>query len=82
MQGEPLLAKVMEKGKLTYKLPSLEEIRAYAAESLSKLPDQYKALTNAPVYPVELSKNLQSLLKKLKQQLTRNEINDAVHRQV
>ena len=63
MQGEPLLAKVMEKGKLTYKLPSLEEIRAYAAENLSKLPDQYKALTNAPVYPVELSKNLQSLLK-------------------
>jgi nicotinate phosphoribosyltransferase len=82
MQGEPLLAQVMEKGKLTYKLPPLEEIRAYAAESLSKLPDPYKALSNAPVYPVELSKNLQSLLKKLKQQLTRNEINDAVHKHV
>ena len=58
VQGEPLLIKVMEKGKIIYKLPSLDEIRANAAENLSKLPDGYKALTDAPVYPVELSKKL------------------------
>ncbi len=30
LQGEPLLIEVMEKGKLTYKLPSLDKIRATA----------------------------------------------------
>ena len=36
--GEPLLVKVMDKGKLLIKLPSLEEIRSFAAENLKKLP--------------------------------------------
>ena len=61
MQGEPLLVKVMDKGKLTYKLPTLEDIKANAAENLSKLPDDYKVLTGAPVYPVEVSRNLLNL---------------------
>jgi hypothetical protein len=39
----------MENGKLTHPLPSLEQIRANAAENLSKLPDRYKALMNAPL---------------------------------
>jgi nicotinate phosphoribosyltransferase len=74
-EGEPLLVKVMDKGNLTYKLPSLNEIRVYASENLSKLPDKYKALSNAEEYPVELSLNLQRLIKKLTRQLTKNEIN-------
>jgi nicotinate phosphoribosyltransferase len=78
VQGEPLLVKVMEKGKLIYNLPSLDEIRATAAENLSKLPEDYKVLTGAPVYPVELSRNLQNLIKTLKRQLTINEINHGV----
>jgi nicotinate phosphoribosyltransferase len=78
VQGEPLLVKVMEKGKLIYNLPSLDEIRATAAENLSKLPEDYKVLTGAPVYQVELSRNLQNLIKTLKRQLTINEINHGV----
>lgn len=74
MQGEPLLKQVMKNGKITYMLPSLETIRANAAENLDKLPERYKALNDAPFYPVELSGNLQKLIKKLKQQLTVNEI--------
>ena len=78
MQGEPLLVKVMDNGKVRYDFPSLNDIRAYAAETLSKLPDGFKALTDAPVYPVELSRNLQKLIKNLKHQLTINEINHKV----
>jgi nicotinate phosphoribosyltransferase len=73
--GEPLLVKVMAKGKLTIKLPSLEQIRAYTAENMAKLPQKYKTLTNAPTYPVELSQKLQTLTETLKAQIAKNEIN-------
>jgi nicotinate phosphoribosyltransferase len=73
--GEPLLVKVMEQGMLTYKLPSLIQIRETAAENLAKLPKKYKELTNASVYPVELSDKLLNLIEALKQQLTTNEVN-------
>jgi len=55
-------------------LPSLEQIRVAASENLSKLPTEYKVLTNAPVYPVELSQKLQELIEATKLQLTKNEI--------
>ena len=70
------LVEVMEKGKLTYNLPSLNEIRIKAAESLSKLPDEFKVLTKSPVYPVELSQKLQALVETTKLQLTKNEMNN------
>jgi nicotinate phosphoribosyltransferase len=76
-EGEPLLVKVMENGKLSYGLPSLEKIRVVASENLSKLPEEYKALTNASTYPVELSQKLQNLIETTKFQLTKNEINGA-----
>jgi len=76
--GEPLLIQVMEKGKLLYKLPRLEEIRKIAADNLSKLPPQHKELMNAPAYPVELSQKLLDLIAKLKLQITRNEINHSI----
>ena len=76
--GEPLLVKVMEKGKLNYRQPSLNEIRAKASNSLSKLPAEFKMLTNAPLFPVELSEKLQELVKSTKLQLTKNEINTGV----
>lgn len=75
MQGDPLLIKVMEKGKITYNLPSLKEIRASVVHNFSLLPDGYKALTDAPVYQVELSLNLQKLIKTLTRQITEKEIN-------
>jgi nicotinate phosphoribosyltransferase len=74
IEGEPLLLRLMEKGKLSYKLPSLPEIRCAAQENLTKLPAPYKNLTNSPIYPVELSLKLQDLIKTLKSQLIQNEI--------
>ncbi|MCW3994796.1 MAG: nicotinate phosphoribosyltransferase [Candidatus Bathyarchaeota archaeon] len=75
IEGEPLLVKVMEKGKLVSNLPTLEQIRTTAKENLDKLPKQYKALTQAPTYPVELSQKLKELIEKLTQQIITNEIN-------
>ena len=74
VEGEPLLVKVMDKGKQSYDLPSLQEIRCFAQESLFKLPTQYKQFTDAPQYPVELSLKLQNLIKTLKNQITQNEV--------
>ncbi len=70
IEGEPLLIKVMEDGKRTYELPSLEEIRSEAKKNLSKLPERYKKLTNPPSYPVELSIALQDLTTTLTKTLT------------
>jgi len=74
-KGEPLLKKVMEQGKLEQELPSLEEIRDFATKSIAQLPQIYKALSNAPLYPVELSKKLQTLIRTLKLQIAEKEIN-------
>ncbi|MCW4045444.1 MAG: nicotinate phosphoribosyltransferase [Candidatus Bathyarchaeota archaeon] len=73
-EGEPLLVRVMENGKIIRTLPSLNEIRATALENLSKLPQKYKKLTAAPAYPVDLSPALEDLIKRLKQKLTKTEI--------
>jgi nicotinate phosphoribosyltransferase len=74
VKGEPLLIKVIENGKITCDLPSLSEIRAAASENLSKLPEKYKRLTDAPTYPVELSPALEALIKKLRRKLTKTEV--------
>ncbi len=68
-EGEPLLVKMMAKGKITYDLPSLEQIRQTCLENLSRLPQKYKKLRGAPTYPVETSRKLNSLIESLKLKL-------------
>jgi len=77
VEGEPLLFKVMEKGKLIYDLPSLDEVRAVAAKNLSLLPEKYKGVASAPEYPVELSKGLEQLIRELKEKLLKTEVLNA-----
>jgi nicotinate phosphoribosyltransferase len=74
VEGEPLLVRVMDNGKIVNTLPTLEEIRIKALENLQKLPLQFHELTDAPTYPVELSRKLQELIETTKLQLTKNEI--------
>jgi len=74
IDGEPLLVKVMEKGKIVYDLPSLEEIRKRASESVSKLFEKYKKLKGAPRYPVELSPRLKRLMRELTEKLKKVEV--------
>jgi nicotinate phosphoribosyltransferase len=74
LSGEPLLKKVMKKGKLIYDLPSLPVIRKYAKKALQKLPNKYKILKGAPEYPVRLSQTLENLTRNLTINL-KNKIN-------
>ncbi len=69
IEGEALLQKVMEKGSIASDLPSLEEIRATALTNLSRLPNRYKRLRNAPKYPVTLSPELKRIKTTLTEQL-------------
>jgi len=72
-EGEPLLVKVMEKGEIIYRMPTLEAIRERALENLSKLPEEYKRLKKAPRYPVELSPALKKMIEQLTKELKKVE---------
>jgi nicotinate phosphoribosyltransferase len=70
LEAEPLLIPVMEDGRITYELPSLNEVRSAAEENLSRLPEQFKKLTNPQAYSVDLSKALDDLVQTLTRKLT------------
>jgi nicotinate phosphoribosyltransferase len=61
IKGEPLLKKVMEDGRITYEIPTLEEIRKATLENLSALPEKYKKLRGSSLYPVELGHGLSKI---------------------
>jgi len=81
VKGEPLLVKVMEKGKIIYDFPSLEEIRKRTLENLSKLPMKYKRLKNSSHYPVALSPRLKKMLNELTSELKKVEVESPVYGQ-
>jgi len=73
INGEPLLIKVMENGRLTCNLPTLEESRNNCLLNLSKLSDRFKRLRNASKYPVRLSLKLRQIKKDLSAQIMKAE---------
>lgn len=60
--GEPLVRPVIIGGNLVEPLPGAAAARAYAAESLAKLPPKYRSLETVDPYPVEQSEELQLLV--------------------
>ena len=68
-EGEALLTRVMEGGRITAPLPSLEEVRSRFREEFDRLPERYKALRETPDYPVDLSSRLDALQKRTEQQV-------------
>lgn len=66
--ARPLLEPVMKNGQRLRPPPSLESIRAYARESLGRLPTEYQALQGASQYPVEKSSALEQLRESLRRQ--------------
>jgi nicotinate phosphoribosyltransferase len=59
--AEPLLRKVMDRGKRLAPLPSLEESRSTFAEEFGRLPEPIKAIRNPANNSVEFSPKLQAL---------------------
>jgi nicotinate phosphoribosyltransferase len=79
LEADPLLFQVMDKGRTTLELPSLNEIRSTIKENLSRLPEKYKKLSGPPEYPVNLSKPLEDLVANLKSKFTQTQVSDERH---
>jgi hypothetical protein len=69
-----LLEQVVKRGKIVCKRHTLPEIRQAAADNFSNLPDKYKILDGAPVYPVEFSAGLAALREKIVEKIKREEL--------
>ncbi len=66
LKQEPLLQKVMGKGKVLQRQPSLNEVAAYCQERLNKLPEEHKRFDNPHVYKVGISDKLRNERNQLK----------------
>ena len=76
-QGEPLLRKVMEKGKVVIELPSLTEIQKTFFDEFAQLDEKYKTLERrASKYSVQLSSRLRRLQAKVVRELKERELGE------
>lgn len=76
--GEPLLRKVMDRGRITRPSPSLPEIQGTFREELGRLGDTYKKIKDeADYYPVELSPRLESLQKDMIARVKKEELEES-----
>jgi nicotinate phosphoribosyltransferase len=67
--GEPLLTKVMERGRSLREAVSLKKMREATIENFSRLPEGYKKILGASRYPVRLSPALRRIKDGLTEQL-------------
>ena len=63
--AQTLLTKVIDDGRLVYKIPSLSDIREYARKQIDSLPHEFKDLTTIAEAPVRLSPKLSALCEQL-----------------
>jgi nicotinate phosphoribosyltransferase len=59
--AEPLLTQVLQKGKISGRLPTLDDAKRLCREELARLPEIYKAIVNPARYPVDFSAGLRTL---------------------
>lgn len=57
-EAKPLLKPIFEKGKLVYKSPDVDEIKAFASENQDRLWEEVKRLDEPHSYYVDLSQGL------------------------
>ena len=60
-RAEPLLHTIVEKGKLVYKFPTLQETQAFSKKELACFWEEYLRLDMPQVYKVDLSDKLHTL---------------------
>lgn len=65
--------KVVEKGKIIYKSPSLEKIKAMTKNGLSRFPEKLKDIYSQYKYPVIISPQLKKLRLNLSHQLKKRQ---------
>ena len=65
MKPEMLMTKIIDKGKMIYSFPTLREIRDFAKQRFTQLPDEHKRFVNPHRYRVGLSDELFNLRKEL-----------------
>lgn len=68
MKREPLLHRVLENGKISRTLPSLNEISEYRRERLARLPQEHKRFENPHIYKVGISGRLREQRNELRNQ--------------
>ncbi|MDY6912539.1 MAG: nicotinate phosphoribosyltransferase [Chloroflexota bacterium] len=69
--AQPLLVPIMIDGEVIYDFPETQHIQKRCMEQLAALPDEYKRLTDAEVYPVNISERLAKLSEELFEQYRR-----------
>ena len=57
----------MEKGKLIYDLPTIDEIQQYHLANIKKLPDEFKVLEENHLFKLKISEELNNLTNSLKE---------------
>ena len=67
--GEPLLIPVVRDGKRINAPEALRTLRERCAENIARLPKRYLDLKHEVRYPVRYSKNLQTLLKEVRERV-------------
>lgn len=65
IKGSPLLKKVVNKGNIIYRYPSLDQIRGRVRDNLSRLPEGLREIYPRYKYPVIISPQLKKLRAKL-----------------
>ncbi|WP_455284248.1 nicotinate phosphoribosyltransferase [[Eubacterium] cellulosolvens] len=63
--AQPILTKVIDKGRLLYNVPSLAHTRDYRKRQVETLPREFKELTSVAEPPVRLSPKLSALCERL-----------------
>ncbi|MFQ5681720.1 MAG: nicotinate phosphoribosyltransferase [Candidatus Binatia bacterium] len=76
-RGEPLLKKVMERGKPISPYPLLQEIRERFLDEINRLDKRTKAVRNPLPYPVKPSPRLRKLRREIKEQISETELASA-----
>jgi nicotinate phosphoribosyltransferase len=73
INGKPLLIKVLDKGRVVYKLASLSRVRLFFKNNLSKFPQSLKEVHPRYKYQVTISPQLENLRKGLSRQLEKRQ---------